>query len=181
MDIHNTLKGQLINSYLNQQLNAVGNGGNGGGSDEDMNGGGGGDSRSITAMDLPDDTLLEEFKNQARMWIELDNQIEKLQQAIRDRRALKNKLTEKILRFMGKYNIEDVNLKNICRLRYCVTHVRPPVSKDDIKKRLLDNYGKVSNIEELAELIFARQEQKIEKVSLRRMKATGSAIDVGDS
>lgn len=157
-----TLKGQLINSYLNQQLAAVGEGDEVGG------------SRAVTPMELPDNAVLEEFKNQVRLWIEIDNQISKLQQAVRERNVVKKQLTEKILRFMGKYNIEDLNTKDGSKLRYRVSTVKPVVSKADIKKRLLENYGKAQNLEQLTEILFSNQEQ-VQRVSLRRMKVPNMA------
>lgn len=162
-----TLKGQLINSYLNQQLTAVGEGDNNP------------DSRAVTPMELPDNAVLEEFKNQVRLWIEIDNQISKLQQAVRERNAVKKQLTEKILRFMGKYNIEDLNTKDGSKLRYRVANVKPVVSKADIKKRLIENYGKVQNLEQLTEILFSTQEQ-IQRISLRRMKLPGAATTSSD-
>jgi phosphotransferase system IIB component len=152
MDADN-LKGQFIHNYLNQQLNA--------GQEEDS-------SRAVTNMELPDNVILEEFKNQVRLWMDIDNQIAKLQQAAKERKSVKKQLTDKILRFMGKYNIEDLNTKD-GKLRYRVSNVKQAVSKSDIKQRLVENYGKVQNIEELTEIIFAAQPDK-SKASLRRLR-----------
>jgi len=157
-----TLKGQLIHNYLSQQLSAVGDGENNGGSIDE--------SRAVQPMELPDNAVLEEFKQQVRMWIEIDNQVQKLQTAMRERKQMKKQLTEKILKFMGRYNIEDLNTKD-GKLRYRTTNVKPTVSKAEIKKRLVENYGKVQNIEELTDLVFKAQDSEEKRPTLRRLRA----------
>lgn len=158
--MENDLKGQLIHSYLNQQLSSIG---------PSASGPSGGDSTAVQAMELPDNAVLEEFKQQVRMWIELDNQVQKLQQAIKERKQVKNQLTEKILRFMGRYNIEDLNTKE-GKLRYRATPVKTTVSKTEIKRRLVEHYGKVNDIDELTELVFKSQETDEKKATLRRLR-----------
>lgn len=154
-----TLKGQLINNYLSQQLSVAGG-------DEDS----GESSREVRSIELPDNAILEEFKNQVRLWMEIDSQVAKLQGAIKERKQVKKKLTEKILAFMGKFNIEDLNTKD-GKLRYRVNSVKPTVTKAEIKRRLVENYGKVDNLEKLTELIFSSNEDSLQpKPSLRRMK-----------
>lgn len=162
----NSLKGQLIHNYLNQQLTAVG--------DNDASGGDMfNDDRAMQPMELPDNQVLDDFKSQVRMWIEIDNQIQKLQAAMRERKSVKKQLTEKILKFMGRYNIEDLNTKD-GKLRYRTANVKATVTKAEIKQRLIENYGKVQNIEELTNLVFASQE-KSQKPTLRRLKPSGGA------
>lgn len=152
-----TLKGQLIHNYLNQQLTAVG-------SAPETDG-----SHALQPMELPDNAVLEEFKQQVRLWIELDNQLQKLQQAAKERKQVRKQLTEKILKFMGKYNIEDLNTKE-GKLRYRSAPVKQAVSKAEIKKRLAENYGKVSNLDELTEIIFKQQETEETRPTLRRLR-----------
>lgn len=174
-----TLKGQLINSYLNQQLTAI-EGDSGYDVNEPHGGSSGSSARAVQPMELPDNAVLDEFKNQVRIWIEIDNQVAKLQQAMRERNAVKKQLTEKILRFMGKYNIEDLNTRDGSKLRYRVATVKPTVSKAEIKKRLLENYNKVQNLDQLTEIVFSAQEQ-VQKVSLRRMRAGSGGAQGGQT
>ena len=161
-----TLKGQLIHNYLNQQLSAVG------GSDADAHIND--TSHAVQPMELPDNEVLDDFKQQVRMYNEIDNQIMKLQAAMRERKALKKQLTEKILKFMGRYNIEDLNTKD-GKLRYRTTTVKVGVSKADIKQRLIENYGKVSNLDELTNIIFTSQET-VQKATLRRLRRAGLTV-----
>lgn len=148
------LKSHLINSYLNQQHSttthtAVPQG-------------------TLKTIELPDRAVLDEFKNQVRMWIDVDNNVRKLKQAARERNLIKKQLSEKILTFMAKYNIEDLNTKDGSRLRFKVTTVKEPLTANKIKERLQENLGQINNVEDLNKKVFATK--KIEKVSLRRLK-----------
>lgn len=153
------LKSHLINSYLNQQgtttHQAVPQG-------------------TLKTIELPDKAVLEEFKNQVRMWIDVDNNIRKLKAAARERNVIKKQLTDKILAFMAKYNIEDLNTRDGSRLRFKVSTVKEPLTANKIKERLQENFGQITNADDLQKKVFATK--KVEKVSLRRLKRT--TIDV---
>ena len=166
----NSLKGQLINSYLNQQLTAaLDDGTDGDNHEDDINGASGG---AVRAMELPDNAILEEFKTQVRQWIEVDNQIQKLQQLVRERNVFKKNLSGKILRFMSQYNIEDLHAKDGSRLRYKVAEVKTTPSKAEIRQLIEDNYNKVESVDKLMEIVFAKQTKKVE--SLRRLRTKSS-------
>ena len=156
-----SLKGKLINGYLNQQLSLIGTDDNDNNTTT-MTGG------AVQQLELPDNAVLEEFKNQVRLWLEVDNQIQKIQQAVRERNVLKKNLSEKILRFMAKYNIEDLHAKD-CTLRYKLTTVKSTPSKAEIKQLMEENYNKAESMEKLMEICFAKQERKV--ASLRRFKS----------
>ena len=155
----NDIRGSLINTYLNQQLAAA--------SSEHGETGVGGGSGAIQHIELPDAAILDEFKNHVRAWIEIDNVIRKLQAAVKERNGLKKQLTEKILRFMSKYNIEDLNTRDGSKLRYKVGKSATAPSKSQIKERLLQYYGNVASIDELTEKVFEKAQR--DTVSLRRL------------
>jgi hypothetical protein len=131
-----------------------------------------GGRRIETALvDVPDNVSLEEFKHQVRMWMEIDNQVKKFQQVIREKKQVQKVLSEKILGFMSRYNIEDLNTKE-GKLRYKVSYTRPSVKKTSVKEKL-QNY--FEHDPELAKKVTAavfeeEDSQKVEKVSLRRLK-----------
>ena len=149
----NAINNSYLNSYLNQQLSE---------SIHESN------NNALSTIELPDNAVMEEFKNQVRSWIELDNAVRKLQHAMRERNIAKKQLTEKILRFMAKYNIEDLNAKDGSRLKYRVTASKAAVKPKEIKERLIENYGKFDNVKDLSEKIFGPNENKVQKVSLSR-------------
>ena len=152
------LKNQLIQSYLSQQM-----------AEASVNEG---ETQMVKRMDMPDNNLLEQFKNDVRIWIDTDNTIKKLQQAIKERNVIKKQITEKILRFMARYNIEDLNTRDGTKLRCKETLIKPSLTCKAIKERLEDNYTKTSSFEELSKAVFCELEPK-KKQTLRRLKLKG--------
>jgi hypothetical protein len=155
------IKNQIINSYLSQQMMTTG-----AGNSEDVNNRG-----AIQPIEMPSTDALKEFKSHVQTWMEIDNTVKKLQAVIRERNGVKNQLTAKILSFMNRFNIEDLNTQE-GKLRYKVTHAKVPLNQTIIKNRLLENYGKVQSADELTQKVFER-ENIIEKHSLRRMSRKG--------
>lgn len=151
-----SLKTQLINNYLSHQVqsNDIG--------PSDMN------ENALTTVELPDNASLEEFKNQVRIWIELDNNIKKIKQDINEKNNIKKELTNQILRFMIRFNIEDLNTKDGSKLRYKVSQVKVKPSTTDIKNRMSENFDKVKTAEELVEKVLLPT-KKSEKPTLRRL------------
>ena len=126
--------------------------------------------QSIVLYDDPAKITLEEFKNFVKKWLEYDNYIKKAQEVIKEKRVLRDKLSQVIIKFMTKYNIEDLNTKE-GRIRCKTTQVKPPVSQKCIKERLnqyFDNDERKK--EEVLSTIYKRNDEKIEKTSLRRLK-----------
>jgi hypothetical protein len=121
---------------------------------------------SPTAMvETPDDISLDEFKNQVKMWMQIDSEIKQINIHIKEKRKVQRMLTERILAFMSRYNIEDLNTKE-GKLRYKTTYVQPNVKKTDVKKKLLEVAG-----EDVVKAVFdTSTTPKIEKVTLRRLK-----------
>lgn len=165
------IRGQLINGYLNAP-----------GGDAATDGAAGGSAYPVQSVELPDNTILEEFKNQVRAWIEIDNQMRKLHIAMRERTTMKKSLTEKILKFMTKYNIEDLNTKDGSKLRYKVALVKPSMSKADLKAKLESNYDKARSVDELVKLVFDDDSApgdtsapRKERVSLKRLNVKNIA------
>jgi hypothetical protein len=153
--MESSLSSQLLNQYLQQQA--------GSSSTEDTTGG------ALKTVGFPDDAIFKEFKNHVKMWMEIDNMIRKLKEVIKERSTVKQALTEKILRFMATYNIEDLKTQE-GKLRYTVTKAKKAPSKAEIRERITENYGKVSNLDELVEKIFAKEE-RAERAALRRVNA----------
>ena len=119
---------------------------------------------------VPDNLSLDEFKNDVRTWIELDNSIRRLQAAIKERRAAKKLLTDRVMQFMGRYNIEDLNTSD-GRLRYRVSFVRAPLSHSAIKERIEKYFSAdVNAARELNGVVFGNRERS-EKTCLSRLKS----------
>lgn len=126
------------------------------------------DSTSQAMTESMNEALLEEFKSHVKDWLELDNQLKRLAAAAKERRKKKNDINLKILDFMGRFNIEDLNTKEGI-IRYRKTYVKEPLSQKTIKTKLEELFKNDKDTFEKVQKIFTERE-KIEKTSLRRLK-----------
>lgn len=112
---------------------------------------------------------MEEFKNCVKKWFDTDNYVKRAQQIIKEKRKEKNQLSEVIMKFMNKYNIEDLNTKE-GRIRCKNVYVKAPVSKDVVKQCISDFFpNDEGKKEEIIHKIYENRE-KVEKKTLRRLK-----------
>lgn len=132
-------------------------------------------SDDTNASTLPDNHYtLDEFKVDVRTWIELDDSIKSLQNAIKERRCAKKQLTDRITEFMNTNEIEDLITKN-GRIRYKTNYVKSPLSHTDIKNRISDFFQSDENsAKQLVSMVFGLRGRS-EKPSLRRMKISGTS------
>lgn len=122
-------------------------------------------------VEQPSNDALDEFKHQVKMWMDMDNTVKKYQQVIREKRTIQRVLSEKILEFMARYNIEDLNTKE-GKLRYAVSNRKPAVKKTDIKNRLINCIEDKDKAQEIARTVFGEDSsERVQKVSLRRLKS----------
>lgn len=138
-------KTELVNNYLNQQT-------------------------SLVVFDGENITL-EEFKNYVKKWLEYDNFVKKAQEVVKERKKIRDKLSEVIVKFMCKYNIEDLNTKE-GRIRCKSSMIKPAVNQKQVKARITEYF---SNDEEKKKEFLQKVYEpadKVEKVSLRRLKIT---------
>jgi hypothetical protein len=130
------------------------------------------DNMSIVPVDdLPENISIEDFSNLVKKWIEIDNWIKKSQELAKQKRKQKDKLSEVITHYMTRYNIEDLNTsegKIRCKVRMVKSGVNQKVVKEKITEFLKDNEETCNT---LITKIFNERE-KVEKVSLRRIKIT---------
>jgi hypothetical protein len=126
------------------------------------------DNTSQAMTESMNEALLEEFKGHVKDWLELDNQLKRLAAAAKERRKRKNDINLKILEFMGRFNIEDLNTKEGI-IRYRKTYVKEPLTQKTIKTKLEELFKNDQDIFEKVQRIFTERE-KIEKASLRRLK-----------
>lgn len=154
-----TLKKQLLQNYLQQQ-NTLNPNTPSGSVVED---------NALVIFNDPENITLEEFKNFVKKWLEYDNFIKKAQDVIKEKKVLRDKLSEVITKFMIKYNIEDLNTKE-GRIRCKQTTKKTPVSQKIVKQRITDYFStdEERRVEILSKVFEDRD--KIEQVSLRRLK-----------
>tara|TARA_B100000575_G_C23102314_1_gene636035 strand:- start:57 stop:536 length:480 start_codon:yes stop_codon:yes gene_type:complete len=112
--------------------------------------------------------MLEEFKENVKAWTLADNQVKRLNAASKQLKTKKKELNEKILDFMARFNIEDLNTKEGI-IRYKKTFVKEPLTQKMIKEKLNELFkDSDTHLEKINEIFTNRN--KIEKTSLRRLK-----------
>ena len=112
--------------------------------------------------------MLEEFKKNVQTWMNYDNQMKRLAAASKLLKNKKKDINEKILDFMARYNIEDLNTKEGI-IRYKKTYVKEPLTQKMIKDKLNELFKNNENDLNRVNEIFNNR-QKVEKTSLRRLK-----------
>jgi hypothetical protein len=114
----------------------------------------------------PEDSELEDFKVKVSEWFKLDDQIRKLEIAVKERKTMRNKLNDSIKNFMFKYKYDDLNTQHgmikANKKEYVV-----PVKVNDIKSKILE-YSNLSG-DELLDKIFNGERQKVEKQTIKRL------------
>lgn len=170
------LKQQILKNYLTQQVHAT----------NDMNASNF-DANSIVSdaessvysnlnpikmntVNIPCPEELEEFKDYVKKWTTIDMDITKLQAALRERNSVKKQITQKIIGFMSKYNIEDLNTKD-GKLSYRVTQVKVQPKKAEIRTKLLEHFSPETTAQELCDKVLESAET-VEKHKLQRKKQT---------
>ncbi len=114
-----------------------------------------------------DDREMAEFKQWVDEWMQADEQIKKLREVLRERNGIKQELTGKILDFMARYNIEDLNTQ-AGKLRFKLLVVKEPLSQQGIKDRVARYFGETNDPGELNNRIFSERATST-KATLRRL------------
>ena len=120
------------------------------------------------ALGVDPDALLE-FRSQVRTWAELDATITRLQAALKERRAEKARLQERIMRFMSSSKVHNVDVNSgRVRLRYRETYVRAPLSHQVIKDRIAQYFASNPGVAHaLQSVVFMRE--RVERSALRKL------------
>lgn len=118
----------------------------------------------------PSDAMFDEFREDVETWMEVDNSIRNLQVMLRDRKAFKTRLTEKITAFMRKYDLSNLDMGSAGMIRSRRSHVKTPVSQRTIRDGIEAYFTNINNITmgmQLLDTVFNSRE-RVERVSLRR-------------
>lgn len=118
--------------------------------------------------DNPDFVL---FKEEVRKWLTLDDDIRTLQKAMNERKKVKNELTPRILEFMGKYDIQNLNTQE-GKIQYAKSVVTKPMNKEYLKTRLSEFLKNMDKAERCTDFLL-KNRVKEEKVRIRRVIEKG--------
>ena len=138
---------------------------------------------SVSEYDSDEDLYLDdndpefiEFKEKTKTWFQLDDDIQTLNDAIKERRKKKNELTPELLEFMEKYKIHDLNTQD-GHLKYQKSVRSQPVSKKYLISKLGDFFKNMNKSEKVVNFLYEGRDKK-ETFSLKRVK---SLFFLGDS
>ena len=113
-----------------------------------------------------DENQLASFKNKVKQYLNLDDDIKKLEKVIREKKQAKQKLTETILTFMSNYNIVDMTTGN-GKLKRSVSYTKKPLNKETLKSKLGEYFKNYEKGEEIANYIIEKRDKE-ERVRLKR-------------
>lgn len=119
-----------------------------------------------------DSMTLDDFKEYVRRYIEIDSWIQKAQEVMREKKKQRDKLSEIITKFMLKYDIEDLKVKQ-SKLRCTVRQVKQPITQKVIKEKISDYFkGNDTKTTEIIQKVFEEDRPVKERATLRRLKIT---------
>jgi hypothetical protein len=130
---------------------------------------------SVSEYDSDEDLYLDdndpefiEFKENSKTWFQLDDDIQTLNQAIKERKKKKNELTPELLDFMERYKIHDLNTQD-GHLKYQKTIRSQPVSKKYLISKLADFFKNMNKSEKVVNFLYDGRDKK-ESYNLKRIK-----------
>jgi len=110
---------------------------------------------------------LIDFKSSVKTWIDLDDDIKTLTEALKERKKKKDELTPDLMKFMNSYQISDLNTKD-GQLKFSKTNVAKPLSKKYLMNRIGDFFKNYDKGEEVVNFVYENREKE-EKFKLRRV------------
>ena len=114
----------------------------------------------------PSEEELESFKNLVNEWFKFDDQIRKLNVAMKERKSHQRVLNNKIEEFMFNFKYNDLNTQH-GRIKSNMKECVVPIKMNDIKTKIIQ-YNELSG-EELLKRIFEEDRQTVMKKNIKRI------------
>ena len=112
---------------------------------------------------------LDTFKQQVSEWVKLDEQVQKLNIAIRERRTHQRALSNKIQEFMIKFGYNNLNTAQGI-IKSNVRNVKIPLKLTDIRSELEKLGDQVLSAAEIIKRLFDVERPIVVRQSLNRRK-----------
>lgn len=133
-------------------------------------------STTIDNKPEPTDEELDTFKVFVNDWFKYDDQMRKLQIALKERKNYQKTLGQKIQNFMIKYEYNDLNTQH-GRIRSTVRETKAPVKLKDVKDQLVNNPSMTG--QELYDIIFnSEREKTVKKRITRQLPRVSMALEL---
>jgi hypothetical protein len=115
-------------------------------------------------------TEMDAFKQDLRLWFEMDATIRALQANLRQRRLEHRLLTQRMVAFMAQHGMDDIK-SPWGSLRFHVSYVKPPVSQQTLLQRITDFFqNDVIAAQQLRSALLGSR-NRTERASLRRISS----------
>jgi len=121
---------------------------------------------SNTDANIPDTTIVDQFKLKVKSYLSVDDEIKTYELKIKELKRNKKTLTTDIIGFMGTHNIEDLTTDN-GNLKRNITHVKKPLNKLIIKTTLMEYLKNSQQTDNIIKLLDNREKE--EHISLKRI------------
>ena len=115
---------------------------------------------------------IEDFRNKVKEWIDYDNQINELNNKVKELKGKKNDLNNEVLEFMKSNNIEDISTKQ-CKLKTYTSTSQKGLNKEYIKNKLKTALDDEHKAVEITDLILNNRE-KTTSIKLKRINIKDS-------
>lgn len=119
-------------------------------------------------QETPTETELNDFKQQVSEWIKLDDQIRKLNIAIKERKTHQKALEKKVSNFMRKYKYDNLNTQH-GQIKCNIRMVNQPIKLSTIKTTILNTNVNPEELINGLRNMFITERPKVQKQSLRRI------------
>jgi seryl-tRNA synthetase len=116
----------------------------------------------------PTESELEEFKQQFSEWIKMDDQIRKLEIAMKERKTHKKALEKKVCEFMTKFKYDNLNTKH-GQIKCNIKMIPQPVKYSKIKTTIFDSNMSPDEIIKGLKNMIVSDVPKVKKENLRRI------------
>ena len=114
-------------------------------------------------------TVSDDFKNDVKTWIEIDDKEKELKSQIKVLTTKKKELTDGILKEMEKNEIDNLQISTGGKLKYSVSQVAGPLKKEHILNVINEEVKDQEMAKELITKIYNKDEREVvTKVSLKR-------------
>jgi len=110
----------------------------------------------------PTDEELDSFKNLANDYIKYDDQIRKLEIALKERKNHQRAISESMIKFMTVFEYNDLNTQH-GRIKINKKECKVPIKMTDIKAKIM------KHDDTLYKQIFEEETEKVMKQNLKRI------------
>ena len=120
----------------------------------------------------------EKLRESVKEYLNIDNEINTLQSAIKERKNKKEELTKFILEAMKDNEIQQMNINNE-KLVYSVSQYKAPLNKNYLNNVLTNYFNNNDKALDVMNHILTNR-GKVEKVKLKRLSEKKKKVNLGD-